>query len=149
MLYLSKNMRVLAPTVENDWKHREELLNFDPSESLYDSTYAGEKLEAASLWFPKIQNNYWENDPTKDCIYETPKDPTKNEWQISRYIDKGEIRITFLKHYNSGYAFQGIFKLDREETRRLNKCVWKKISDKCETELEALKEHINEITKNK
>lgn len=50
MLYLSKNMRVLAPTVENDWKHREELLSFDPSESLYDSTYAGEKLEAASLW---------------------------------------------------------------------------------------------------
>lgn len=102
-----------------------------------------------TLWFPQIQNNYWENDPTKDCIYETPKDPTKNEWQISRYIDKGEIRITFLKHYNSGYVFQGIFKLDREETRRLNKCVWKKISDKCETELEALKEHINEITKNK
>ena len=46
MIQLSKKMLTFVPSVEKDWRHREELLSFDPSENLENSTYAGEKSES-------------------------------------------------------------------------------------------------------
>ena len=46
MLQLSENMPIFVPSVEKDWRHRGELLSFDPSENLENSTYAGEKSES-------------------------------------------------------------------------------------------------------
>ena len=46
MIQLSKKLLTFVPSVETDWRHRGELLSFDPSENLENSTYAGEKSES-------------------------------------------------------------------------------------------------------
>ena len=46
MLQLSKIIPIFAPSVEKDWRHRGELLSFDPSENLENSKYKGEKSES-------------------------------------------------------------------------------------------------------
>ena len=46
MLQLSKLFPIFAPSVEKDWRHRGELLSFDPSENLENSKYKGEKSES-------------------------------------------------------------------------------------------------------
>ena len=46
MLQLSEKMPIFVPSVEKDWRHRGELLSFDPSENLENSKYKGEKSES-------------------------------------------------------------------------------------------------------
>ena len=46
MLQLSEKMPIFAPSVEKDWRHRGELLSFDPLENLQNSTCTGEKSES-------------------------------------------------------------------------------------------------------
>ena len=46
MIQLSKKLLTFVPSVETDWQHRGELLSFDPSENLENSTYAGEQSES-------------------------------------------------------------------------------------------------------
>ena len=46
MLQLSENMPIFVPSVEKDWRHRGELLSFDPLENLQNSTCTGEKSES-------------------------------------------------------------------------------------------------------
>ena len=48
MLQLSVKMPIFAASVEKDWRHRGELLSFDPLENLQNSKYAGEKSESCS-----------------------------------------------------------------------------------------------------
>ena len=62
MIQLSKKMLTFVPSVETDWQHRGELLSFDPSENLENSTYAGEKSEScfscSSIY--TAHSLYWE-----------------------------------------------------------------------------------------
>ena len=46
MNQLSRKMHIFAASVEKDWRHRGELLSFDPSENLENSKYKGEKSES-------------------------------------------------------------------------------------------------------
>ena len=46
MIQLSKKMLTFVPSVEKDWRHRGELLSFDPSENLENSTRMGKKTES-------------------------------------------------------------------------------------------------------
>lgn len=46
MLQLPVKMPIFVPSVEKDWRHRGELLSFDPSENLENSKYKGEKSES-------------------------------------------------------------------------------------------------------
>ena len=46
MLQLSVKMPIFAASVEKDWRHRGELLSFDPLENLQNSTCTGEKSES-------------------------------------------------------------------------------------------------------
>ena len=46
MLQLSEKMHIFAASVKKDWRHRGELLSFDPSENLENSKYKGEKSES-------------------------------------------------------------------------------------------------------
>ena len=46
MLQFSKKMLIFDPSVEKDWRHRGELLSFDPPENLQNSTCTGEKSES-------------------------------------------------------------------------------------------------------
>ena len=38
MIQLSKKLLTFAPSVEKNWRHRGELLSFDPSENLENSS---------------------------------------------------------------------------------------------------------------
>ena len=46
MNQLSSSMRIFAASVEKDWRHRGEILSFDPSENLENLKYKGEKSES-------------------------------------------------------------------------------------------------------
>ena len=46
MIQLSKKLLIFAPSVETDWRHRGELLSFDPSENLENSSSMGKSLKA-------------------------------------------------------------------------------------------------------
>ena len=46
MLQHSEIMPIFVPSVETDWRHRGELLSFDPLENLQNSTCTGEKSES-------------------------------------------------------------------------------------------------------
>ena len=46
MLQLSEIMPIFVPSVEKDWRHRGELLSFDPLEKLQNSMCTGEKSES-------------------------------------------------------------------------------------------------------
>ena len=48
MLQHSEKMPIFAASVEKDWRHRGELLSFDPLENLQNSTCTGKSLKAAS-----------------------------------------------------------------------------------------------------
>ena len=48
MLQLSKIMLIFVPSVEKDWRHRGELLSFDPSVNLENSSMRAKSLKAAS-----------------------------------------------------------------------------------------------------
>ena len=45
MLHLSTKMLIFAPSFRKEWRHRGELLGFDPSENLEKSKYKGEKFD--------------------------------------------------------------------------------------------------------
>ena len=49
MLQLSEKIPIFAASVEKDWRHRGELLSFDPLENLQNSTCTGEKYTAYSV----------------------------------------------------------------------------------------------------
>ena len=48
MLQLLEKMLIFAPSVEKNWRHRGELLNFDPLENLQNSSVRVRSLKAAS-----------------------------------------------------------------------------------------------------
>ena len=48
MLQLSEKMPIFAPSVEKDWRHRGELLSFDPLENLENSSVRVKSLKGCS-----------------------------------------------------------------------------------------------------
>ena len=48
MLQLSEKKVIFAPSVEKNWRHRGELLSFDPLENLQNSSVRVRSLKAAS-----------------------------------------------------------------------------------------------------
>ena len=99
-----------------------------------------------TLWFPQIKNDYWTNIPTSgyDKIFESPKDLSKNNGQIKTYLNKGEIRVTFVKDLNSSpnanYEYKGIYKLNQDETMKMKQCVWERVCIDCDTDENVLKD---------
>ena len=102
-------------------------------------------LQKVTLWFPQIKNNYWKNTPQNKCIIEVPKDMAKNPKQVDKYLNKyeGELRITFLKDKDD-YLFVGVFELDREETQKQNKCIWRLVLDAFSPDLHEIKDYIRQ-----
>ena len=115
-------------------------------------TLAGARFENAShpdpdlkdvtLWFPSTKNNYWNNTPNKGVIVETPKDITKNQNQVNKYLNHYELRITFLKD-KSKYCFVGAFELDPVETKKKNQCVWKRVLPAFSSDLHEIKNYLS------
>lgn len=94
-----------------------------------------------TLWFPNIDNNYWNNDLLSfpNFIVETPKDMSRNVWQVNKYKGKGEIRVTFLKNKklfkDSDYHFVGIYEFNQKMSKTFTpeRCVWECKHDKCDS----------------
>lgn len=88
------------------------------------------------VWCPSKNNKQWSNELVEDgtVIYECNNDPKKSGGHVKNHIQKdNETRITFfLEKDDLGfnfYKFVGVFEIDREESQKLNKCVWVKIAD--------------------
>lgn len=101
-------------------------------------------LEKVTLWFPSTKNNHWNNTFNKDVIIEAPKDMTKNQKQLNKFLKTYELRITFLKD-KGNYEFVGVYELDKDETKRLNKCVWRRVLSAFSSDLHEIKDYINQI----
>lgn len=92
------------------------------------------------LWFPKTKktkkDNTWINEISDDSkyVYESNINKIGNNKQIKKVIKENHIRICFLETKdfleNKGYYFKGIYKLDIAKTKKMKKCVWKRISNK-------------------
>ena len=86
------------------------------------------------VWCPAKNNKQWSNKLVEDgtVIYESSIKDTKkhvdnhvgkdNETRITFFLEKDDLGFNF-------YKFVGVFEIDREESQKLNKCVWVKIAD--------------------
>ena len=102
-------------------------------------------LQDVILWFPNAHNAYWTNavQYSGKTIIEVPTDLSKNQEQVDTYSAKQEIRVTFLKDETqwNGYKFIGVYELDKNETKRLNKCVWRQILKATNSDLSDVKQY--------
>ena len=87
------------------------------------------------VWWPNTAHPKWINELSTDklTITEYPKAESERRGHMMSHIDKGVKRITFLKYTDwlgmNTYRFVGVFQLDSEKSIKENKCVWERISD--------------------
>lgn len=67
-------------------------------------------------------------------IYEYPKAEDKRAGHLNHWLNApAENRVTFLRYKDDlgfcFYRFTGVFCLDREQSVKEKRCVWKRISD--------------------
>ena len=67
-------------------------------------------------------------------IYEYPKAEDKRAAHLKQWLSASEeTRITFLRYKDDlgfcFYRFVGVFRLNREKSEQENKCVWERVSD--------------------
>jgi very-short-patch-repair endonuclease len=81
----------------------------------------------------ECDKNAWENEISSDgnTIYEVSK--KRNSEYLEEVLNQDQIRYIFTKYKDETgekiYKFKGVFILDKEETRKLNKRVWIKIEN--------------------
>ena len=92
-----------------------------------------EKLE---IWYPNIHNRSgWSNHLSEDqdtFVEFNEKDEIKRKKHVDTCIEDNKLRITFFRHKDElgmeFYKFIGIFALDIEESKKQNKCIWRRKS---------------------
>lgn len=87
------------------------------------------------IWFPILKNDKkWVNELSEDktIFCEHHQDPEKRREHISKVIKDNRQRVTFFKTKDAlgmdVYHFLGVYELDQKETRKQEKCVWRRIS---------------------
>lgn len=88
------------------------------------------------VWWPNTEHRLWCNELSEDgmFIYEYPKAEDKRAAHLKQWLAAPEeTRITFLR-YNDDlgfcfYRFVGVFRLNKEKSIKENKCVWERVSD--------------------
>ena len=87
------------------------------------------------IWFPILKNDKnWVNELSEDktVFFEYNKDLANRKQHVSNLLKKHRQRVTFFKSKDvlgmEVFHFMGVFELDEEETRKQEKCVWKRIS---------------------
>lgn len=110
-----------------------------------NATIPDPDLQDVTLWFPNAQSAYWTNaiQYSGKTIVEVPTDSSKNQAQVNKYLANPEIRVSFLKDETqwNGYKFIGVYKLNKEETIRLNRCVWEQILKATHSDLSDVKQY--------
>ena len=92
--------------------------------------------EKQEIWFPNIHNRSgWSNHLSEDQdTFEefNEKDEIKRKKHVDTCIEDNKLRITFFRHKDElgmeFYKFIGIFALDIEESKKQNKCIWRRKS---------------------
>ena len=89
------------------------------------------------VWLPTVNNKLWDNSISNDgrTIREFRKgDAEKRTAHLKEMINENKKRITFFRQKDAlgfnFYKFVGVFEIDATESKKENKCVWKRISDK-------------------
>ena len=98
-------------------------------------------LKDVLLWFPNVQNTTWNNCYHRNTIIEEHKDAAKNLLHVKKLLKENEVRITFLKD-NSDYRYVGVYELDKNDTRKRNVCVWKRVLTDISSDLSEVKSYI-------
>lgn len=99
--------------------------------------FAVPNKENYMVWLPASNNRLWDNHISEDGnIIEFQKaDATKRKKHVKEILQNPEEkRITFFREkdklgYNY-YKFVGVFKLNVQETKKKNKCVWERCADR-------------------
>lgn len=91
------------------------------------------------VWLPSSNNRLWDNQMSNDGlkILEYQKaDPVKRSNHVDRVISQSsnEKRITFFHEKDAlgfnFYKFVGVFRLNIQESRNENKCVWERYTER-------------------
>ena len=98
-------------------------------------------LKDVLLWFPNVQNTTWNNCYHRNTIIEEHKDAAKNLLHVKKLLKENEVRITFLKD-NSDYRYVGVYELDKNDTRKRNVCVWKRVLTDISSDFSEVKSYI-------
>ena len=88
------------------------------------------------IWWPNTEHHLWYNKLSEDgmFIYEYPKAENKRTAHLKQWLSAPEeTRITFLRYKDDlgfcFYRFVGVFNLNKEKSIKENKCVWERVSD--------------------
>lgn len=88
------------------------------------------------VWWPNTEHRLWSNELSEDgmFIYEYPKAENKRAAHLNQWLSAPEeTRITFLRYKDDlgfcFYRFVGVFNLNKEKSIKENKCVWERVSD--------------------
>ena len=88
------------------------------------------------IWWPNMEHRLWCNELSEDgmFIYEYPKAENKRAAHLKQWLSAPEeTRITFLRYKDDlgfcFYRFVGVFNLNKEKSIKENKCVWERVSD--------------------
>lgn len=91
------------------------------------------------VWWPNAIQKKWANEMSDDGekIVEYDKsDEQKCNQHVEKYLKLNQRRITFFRKKNifgqHYYRFVGVYEMDKEESRKINKCVWRRISTEYE-----------------
>lgn len=88
------------------------------------------------VWWPNAIHSIWANEMSDDgekiIEYYNKSDEQKRNQHVENCLALNQRRITFYRKKNifgqHYYRFVGVYEMDKEESRRINKCVWRRIS---------------------
>lgn len=88
------------------------------------------------VWCPNIVHRIWCNELSEDGLeireYNKGDEQARRE-HIERYMSSNQRRITFFREEDElgfrFYRFVGVFELNKNKSKKENKCVWERISD--------------------
>lgn len=107
--------------------------------------FAVPNKENCMVWLPASNNRLWNNQISEDgkFIFEYQKtDEEKRKKHVSDILkNPEENRITFFREKDklgfNFYKFVGVFKLNVQETKKQNKCVWERCAERYELNVNA------------
>lgn len=88
------------------------------------------------VWWPNAIHSIWANEMSDDgekiVEYNKSDEQKRNQHVKNCLALKQQYRITFYRKKNifgqHYYRFVGVYEMDKEESSRINKCVWRRIS---------------------
>lgn len=87
------------------------------------------------VWCPNSVHRIWCNELSEDGleIREYNRNEQSRSEHVERYLSSNQRRITFFREEDElgfrFYRFVGVFELNKNKSKKENKCVWERISD--------------------